>query len=127
VEGLDCLGVDDQSGDMDYLTFLKKYGPNVIDKKIKAKVGSATGDWFKKEGKSLVPAAEGAINDALKDKPKDGSGVDADKAKIAKSKSGGGGNWFTDPVMGPVPGWGVLGIVVGAAGAVGFAVKKIFF
>jgi hypothetical protein len=68
---------------------------------------------------------------AIANKAHNTSIVSADESKGGKGgkskKSTGGESWFTRPVLGPVPGYGVLAGGAGVLGALGYAVKRIFF
>ena len=49
------------------------------------------------------------------------------KGKGKKDKDDSGKNWFVRPVLGPIPGAGVIAIGAGVLTGLGFAVKAIFF
>ncbi len=87
-------------------------------------IGAAP-DWLKKAGQAIVPAAASAAEDALKDKPKDGS-KPGDKAKGGDAPSGGGSgeSFFTKVLFWKVRVWHAMLSVAGAGGLAYWKFKK---
>jgi len=97
--GFDCLGADDSKSNS-FVDFLKKEGPTLLADVAEGVKSTTTNDQAK------------AALDKLKKDSKD---------KAAQSS---GESWFSKPVLGPIPGDGVVALVLALVG-VGFGVYKL--
>jgi hypothetical protein len=95
--GLSCLGADeDVAGAFDYMSVLKKEGPEVL---------STVAEELKKSGQKPADTSSALVP--------------------SKPSKGGGKSWLTKPVLGPLPGWAVLLLGVGVFGGAGFGIYKL--
>lgn len=95
--GFDCLGADDSKSNS-FVDFLKKEGPTLLADVAEGVKSTTTNDQ-----------AKAALDKLKKDKP---------------AQASGGESWFSKPVLGPIPGGGVVALVLALVG-VGFGVYKL--